>query len=187
MRGLRLPVFLVALCLLTVPRSASAQSTNPPGVPIPKSWSLDVSGMAGISPGFGDSTSALRLEGNVTFVRVSEPSEFSHRCLGLTFAFAAEPDEQAILTGPRWDAGDQEGTGYFRLLGGVRRVSSTRADATGQHDIRENIIGVGAGVGFVIGNVLMDVTWVMSPWEPEARHRVTFSLGYTWSWRLTDK
>lgn len=120
---------MLVTSLVAAPGSAHAQA-RAVAPSVPKSWHLDLAGTGGISPGIGASTTALDLSGAVTFVRTTEPDEFSHRCRGLTVVLSsiyarsapelANPREQSLMVGPRWDSGDSDGTGYIRLVGGVR-------------------------------------------------------------------
>ena len=49
-----------------------------------KSWNLDFSGSAGISPGIGAAATGFDLSGAVTLTRTTQPDELVHRCWGLT-------------------------------------------------------------------------------------------------------
>ena len=95
--------------------------------------------------------------------------------------FSLAPGEQLLLAGPRWDAGDQEGTAFFRLLGGVRKLTETAPGSNGLRKSSESGLAIGAGVGVAVGGVLLDVNWIVSPWSELAKHRLTVSAGYIWS------
>jgi hypothetical protein len=153
---------------------------------------LDVAGAVGISPGIAAATSGLDLSAAVTLVRPTDTQEFSHRCLGLTALVSAAwtrsaPREESVLVGPRWDAGDVHGTGYVRILGGVRRFSGIRAQSPGQPRFSDVSVAVGVGAGIEVIGFLLEVNWIASPWAAEASHRLSFSVGYTRSFRLGSR
>jgi len=176
--------------LMTWLASGGAYAATPqvPGPSSPgEAWNLDIAGTAAISPGIGAATTGLGLSGAVTIVRSAESGDFDHRCVGLTAMFtglwsrseppAANARERSVLFGPRWDAGDLDGTAFVRVLAGLRRSGGANPPA--------GTIGIGAGVGMAVGAVLLDVNWVVSPWSDEASHRLTVGIGYIWSRRLS--
>ena len=156
-----------------LPHSVAAQVAAPTAG---KSWNADVAATVGIGPGIGAATTGLDLSGAVTVVRTTESEVFNHRCLGLTTMFTVTPHERAFLVGPRWDAGDDDGSGFVRLLAGVRNVSAP--------DRSQSTVGIGAGAGLSIGGVLLDVNWIISPWAEHAPQRLSVSAGYIWSFPL---
>ena len=176
------PVALLVVLVVLAPGTALAQTMRlSPSNPA-KSWNLDFSGSAGISPGIGDAVTGLNLSGAVTLVRTTEPDDLVHRCWGVTTivttdwtrstAGAASSHEVGVFAGPRWDYGDADGTGFVRVFTGARQLSENTTFA------------VGAGMGVEVLRVLLDVNWVMSPWNKDSPYRLTVSAGYMWSFRL---
>ena len=178
-----LPVFIFTAA---IPVSAFAQSQSATRA-VPKTWQIDFSGAAGISPGIGSTTTGFDLTGAATLVRSSHPDEFSHRCWGITLLATnvwansspelGRPRERGLFVGPRWDNGDPDGPVFLRVFAGARRLSSEASDAT-------TTLAIGAGLGIEVLGILLDTNVVLSPWNDTSPYRVTFSAGYIWSWRL---
>ena len=174
---------LVALAVLA-PGTASAQTTRLSPSSPGKGWNLDFSGSAGISPGIGAAATGLDLSGAVTLVRTTHPDELAHHCWGVTTlattdwtrstSGAASSHEVGVFAGPRWDYGDADGTGFVRVFAGARQLSEER----------NTTFAIGAGMGVEVLRVLLDVNWVMSPWNKHSPYRLTVSAGYMWSFRL---
>jgi hypothetical protein len=169
----------VALVFIAGCQSVSAQIAQP--APPSTDWNLDVAATVGVRPGLGAATTGPDGSVAVTVVRSTHSGIFGHRCSGLTTMFSLAPGEQLLLAGPRWDAGDQEGTAFFRLLGGVRKLTETAPGSNGLRKSSESGLAIGAGVGVAVGGVLLDVNWIVSPWSELAKHRLTVSAGYIWS------
>jgi hypothetical protein len=135
----------------------------------------------------------LGVSGAITFARTTELDEFAHRCWGFTLMVttdwarstpeAANSREVAVFAGPRWDYGDTDGTGFVRLFGGVRQLSQREPIRQGQATASKTTFALGAGMGVEVLRVLLDVNWVMSPWEKQSPYRLTVSAGYMWSFR----
>ena len=169
----------IAFVLLAVSQSAIAQVAEPSGPS--KNWNVDFAATFGVRPGIGALTTGADVTGSVTVVHSTHADDFHHRCKGLTAMFSLAPGEQLLMLGPRWDAGDQEGTAFFRILAGVRKLTETVSTTTGPLETSESLLGVGAGAGVAVLGVMLDVNWIMSPASERARHRLTVSAGYTWS------
>ena len=169
----------IAFVLVAISERAIAQVAEP-STPS-KNWNVDFAATVGVRPGIGALTTGLDVTGTVTIIHSTHVDDFQHRCTGLTAMFSVAPGEQLLMLGPRWDAGDQEGTAFFRILAGVRKLTGTVSTTTGTLETSESILGIGAGAGIAVGGVLLDVNWIMSPSSEQARHRLTVSAGYTWS------
>lgn len=137
-----------------------------------RSWNMDIAGTVGIRPGIGGTTTGITLSVAATVVRTRETEPFHHRCLGVTVMLDGGPGERSLVAGPRWDAGGPDGTGFIRILAGVRRFSDT---------VREPLFAFGAGAGVEIVGVLLDLNWIVSPAAEGAPHRLSVSVGKIWS------
>jgi hypothetical protein len=168
---------VIGFVLIGICGTASAQVAEPSQ----PNWNVDLAGTIGVRPGLGATTTGVDVSGTVTLIRTTHSNVFDHRCTGLTAMFSAAPGERLMMLGPRWDAGDQEGTGFFRILGGVLNLTETVPTTNGRLKTSESLLAVGAGAGIAVGGVLLDVNWIMSPASERARHRLTVSAGYTWS------
>ena len=169
----------MALVLVGACQSAAAQVAEP-STPT-KNWNVDFGGTVGLRPGIGALTTGVDVTGTVTVVHSTHPDDLRHRCKGLTAMFSLAPGEQLLMLGPRWDAGYEEGTGFFRILAGIRKLTETVPSPNGRHETPESVFALGAGAGVAVGGVLLDVNWIVSPSSERARHRLTFSAGYVWS------
>jgi len=194
MTGVVDPVALIAVLAVLAPGTVLAQTTGLSPSNPEKSWNLDFSGSVGISPGIGIATTGLGVSGAITFARTTELGEFAHRCWGFTAMVttdrarstpeAANFREVAVFAGPRWDHGDTDGTGFVRLFGGARQLSQREPTPQGRAAASKTTFALGAGMGVEVLRVLLDVNWVMSPWEKLSPYRLTVSAGYMWSFRL---
>jgi hypothetical protein len=194
MTGVVDPVALIAVLAVLAPGTVLAQTTGLSPSNPEKSWNLDFSGSVGISPGIGIATTGLGVSGAITFARTTELGEFAHRCWGFTAMVttdrarstpeAANFREVAVFAVPRWDYGDTDGTGFVRLFGGARQLSQREPTPQGRAAASKTTFALGAGMGVEVLRVLLDVNWVMSPWEKLSPYRLTVSAGYMWSFRL---
>ena len=173
---MRVRSFACALLLVAIPQSAIAQVAEPS--PPAKEWNFDIAGTIGVTAGIGAATSGLDVSGAAAVVRTRRPAPSQHRCLGLTAMVTIAPREWSVLTGPRWDAGDLEGVAFVRILAGLRHISGPPRQSDGEPEWSASTLGVGAGAGVSVLGVLLDVNWVMSPWDERAPHRLSISLGY---------